>query len=110
MWRTLNGLRTGGLRARLLGIVLAAVLPLVGLLFIYASIQNNAAQDRARAEIHRGLLSDVASIQDVVAESRATLVTFGITYAIQQHRVDLIQGNTERLQALHSDYAVIAVA
>lgn len=110
MRQLFNGLDLKGLRARLLGIVLVAVLPLVGLLFVYAGTQNGAAQDRTRDEVQRSLLDDVATIHDLVAESRATLVTFGITYAIQQRRIDLIQGNVARLKELHPSYAVIAVA
>lgn len=105
-----DGFHFRGLRARLLGIVLVAVVPLVGLLFVYASVQNNAAQDRERQEIQRDLFSEVLSIRDLVSESRASLVTFGITFAIQQRRIDLIQGNIVRLKALHPGYAVIAVA
>jgi len=110
MWQLLKGSRLTGLRARLLGIVLVAVVPLVALLFVYASVQNTAAQDLARAEVQRSLLSDREAIRDLVSESRATLVTFGITYAIQQRRIDLAQGNAERLKALHPVYEVIAVA
>ena len=110
MWQLFSGLRLRGLRTRLLGIVLVAVLPLVGVLFVYAGVQNNAAQDRARAEVRRSLLTDGTSIQDMVAESRATLETLGITYAIQGRHWDLAQGNVFRLKALHSEYAVIAVA
>ena len=99
-----------GLRARLLGIVLVAVIPLVGTLFIYAGVQNQTAQDRVRADVQRSLLTDVSSMRDLVAESRATMVTFGITYAIQQRRWDLAQGSADRLKTLHPEYAYIAVA
>ena len=107
-------MRTGsaikGLRARLLGIVLVAVIPLVGTLFIYAGVQNQTAQDRVRADVQRSLLTDVSSMRDLVAESKATMVTFGITNAIQQRRWDIAQGSVDRLKTLHPEYAVIAVA
>lgn len=93
-----------------MGVVLLAVVPLAGLLFTYASSENTAAQERARSEIRRRLEADASSIRDLVAESRATLVTFGITYAIQAQDWSLAQGNAERLQALHADYLLIAVA
>ena len=110
MWDKLNVLAVKGLRVRLLGIVLLAVIPLVVLLFFHAGLQNDAAHDLAHREELRNLQSDASSLQDLIAESRATLVTFGITYAIQQHRWDLAQGNAERLRAEHPNYAVIAVA
>lgn len=106
----LSKLRSAGLRTRLLGVVLLAVVPLAGLLFTYASSENTAAQERARSEIRRRLEADASSIRDLVAESRATLVTFGITYAIQAQDWSLAQGNADRLQALHADYLLIAVA
>jgi signal transduction histidine kinase len=106
----LSRLRSAGLRARLLGVVLLAVVPLAGLLFWYAAAQNGVAQERARSEVQAKLESDVGSIQDLVAESRATLVTFGITYAIQAKQVPLMQGNIDRLKAVHPEYVVIAVA
>lgn len=104
-----KGSAVNGLRARLLAIVLVAVIPLVGMLFLYAGVVNNAAQNRARSDVQRNLSTDVSAIHDLVAESRATLVTFGITYAIQGRRWDLAQGNADRLKVLHPDYAVIAV-
>lgn len=110
MLQLFRRLRARGLRASLLGVVVAAVFPLVGLLFVYTGVQDVAAQDRAHAEIQRSLLNDVLSIQDLVAESRATLLTFGITYAIQGRHWALAQGNADRLKAEHPDYAVIAVA
>lgn len=106
----LSKLRSAGLRARLLGVVLLAVVPLAGILFWYAAAQNGAAQERARSEVQAKLASDVSSVQDLVAESRATLVTFGITYAIQAKQVSLMQGNIDRLKAVHPEYVVIAVA
>jgi signal transduction histidine kinase len=87
-----------------------AVVPLAGLLFGYAGVQNNAAQEFARSQVQDRLQSDASSIRDLVAESRATLVTFGITYAIQAQDWTLVQGNAERLKALHDDYVLIAVA
>jgi signal transduction histidine kinase len=103
-------LGTAGLRARLLGIVLLAVLPLAGLMFVYANSQNLAAQSRARTDVQSQLQSNAGSLRDLVAESRATLVTFGITYAIQARDWALAQGNAVRLKALHSEYLVTAVA
>lgn len=103
-------LRSAGLRTRLLGVVLLAVLPLAGLLFSYASAQNAAALDRVRSEIQGRLGTDAGSIRDLVAESRATLLTFGVTYAIQAQDWSLTQGNADRLKALHPEYVLIAVA
>jgi signal transduction histidine kinase len=105
-----KGFRIMGLRARLLGVVLLAVLPLVALLFAYASYESRVEQQRARADVQARLQSDVRTVQDLVAESRATLLTFGITYAIQTRRWDLAQGNAVRLKAEHPDYALVAVA
>lgn len=106
----LTRLRSAGLRTRLLGVVLLAVVPLAGLLFAYAGVQSGVAQDRARSEVQGLLQSDANSIRDLVNESKATLVTFGITYAIQARDWPLAQGNAERLKALHPEYVVIAVA
>ena len=110
MRESLTNFRLTGLRARLLGIVLLAVVPLALLLFSYAAFESGVAQDRVRADIRRQLADDVGSLQGIVAQSRATLTTFGITYAIQAHRWDLAQGNSERLAAEHPEYAAIVVA
>ncbi len=106
----LSGFKITGLRARLLAVVLIAVVPLFLLLIGYATIENRAAQAGTRAEAARGVAADAAAIQDLVSQSRATLVTFGITYAIQRHQWDLAQGNTERLLKAHPEYAVLGAA
>ncbi len=105
-----KGFRITGLRARLLGVVLLAVLPLAALLLAYAGYENRIEQQRARADVQARLQSDVGTLQDLVAESRATLLTFGITYAIQSRVWSLAQGNAVRLKAEHPDYALVAVA
>jgi signal transduction histidine kinase len=110
MMALLSRVRLTGLRARLLGIVLLAVVPLAGLLFAYAGAQNTASEQRARTEVQAKLQTDANSVRDIVAESKATLVTFGITYAIQAKQVTLIQGNVDRLSTFHPEYVVIAVA
>jgi signal transduction histidine kinase len=106
----LRKLVAAGVRARLLGVVLLAVLPLAVLLFGYASSQNAAAQTRARTDVQSRLQSDAASLRDLVAESRATLETFGITFGIQSRNWVLVQGNADRLKALHPDYVLTGVA
>jgi signal transduction histidine kinase len=108
--RSPAGFKLRGLRARLLAIVLIATVPLTLALLTYAGVQNSAEQDRARASVQTILLNDVRSCQDLVSQGRATLETFGITFAIQAQRWDLVQGNAERLRALHPEYAGIAVA
>ncbi|MBI5232432.1 MAG: HAMP domain-containing protein [Coriobacteriales bacterium] len=110
MLRLFSGFSMTGLRARLLGVVLLAVVPLSIILIAYAGIQNSAEQERARAVVQRGLQSDIRAIQDLVSESRATLVTFGITYAIQAQRWDIVQGNSERLVVENPEYEVVAVS
>jgi signal transduction histidine kinase len=104
------GFKLSGLRARLLAIVLLAVVPLTFALVIYAGAQNRAEQDRARASVREALATNVRLQQDLVAQGRATLETFGITYAIQGRRWDLAQGNADRLRTLHPEYSVVLVA
>ena len=110
MRQALFGSRFTGLRARLLAIILLAVVPIVLVLIAYAGYQTNLTSSRERATVQSQLEADVRSLQGLIAQSRATLVTFGITYAIQAQNWALAQGNTTRLQAEHPDYAVIAVA
>jgi signal transduction histidine kinase len=90
--------------------VLLAVVPLTFALVTYAGVQNRAEQDRARASVRDTLANDVRSEQDLIAQGRATLETFGVTYAIQAHRWDLAQGNADRLRALHPEYSAVLVA
>jgi signal transduction histidine kinase len=99
-----------GLRARLLGIVLLAVVPLTIALIAYAAVQNGVEQDRARTSVRDTLTNNVRLQQDLVAQGRATLETFGVTYAIQAHRWDLAQGNADRLRILHPEYSSVLVA
>ncbi len=99
-----------GLRARLLGVVLLAVVPLTFLLVAYAGIVNRNALDNARSDVKDGLTHDVQSLQDLVVSGHTTLETFGITYAVQAHDWELAQGNSDRLRAIHPSYVVIAIA
>jgi signal transduction histidine kinase len=105
-----SGFKLTGLRARLLVIVLLAVVPLTLIFIGYASIENSRAEDLARTEVQRDLQSDANLLQDLVSQSRATLTTFGITYAIQARDWVLAQGNTDRLKAEHTEYSSIVVA
>jgi signal transduction histidine kinase len=99
-----------GLRARLLGVVLLAVVPLTFLLVAYAGIVNREALDNARSDVKDGLAHDVLSLQDLIVSGHTTLETFGITYAVQAHDWALAQGNSDRLRAVHPSYVVIAIA
>ncbi len=90
--------------------MLVVAVPLTFALFMYAGIQNQEQQNRAQEAVQEGLASDVRSMQDLVSQGRATLDTFGITFAIQAQRWDLAQGNADRLRALHPEYAVIVAA
>jgi signal transduction histidine kinase len=110
MLNPIAGFNLTGLRARLLAIVLLAVVPLTLVLVAYAGAQNSAEQDRARAIVRETLVSSVRAEQDLVARGQATLETFGVTFAIQGRRWDLAQGNADRLRALHPEYSVVAVA
>ncbi len=110
MAKLLKNLKIGGLRARLLAVVLLAVLPLALLMLVYTAIENNAAQNRVRDDVRHRLDTDVRALQDSVSQAQGTLETFGITYAIQSHDWALTQGNVDRLQALHGEYVGIAVA
>lgn len=110
MLRLLAGFRLTGLRARLLAIVLLAVVPLTFALVTYAGVQNGAEQDRARASVRDTLANNVRLEQDLIAQGRATLEAFGVTYAIQAHRWDLVQGNADRLRILHPEYSSVLVA
>ena len=110
MRERLRSLSPTGLRGRLLAIVLLAVVPLIVLLSVYAGFENRSGQDRAVADVREELESDVRSMDDLVAASRATLSTFGITHAIQARDWGLTQENTTRLRILHPDYADIVVA
>jgi signal transduction histidine kinase len=110
MRNPLGEFKLTGLRTRLLGIVLIAVVPMAVLLVVYASIVNQGAVNEARLEAQRGLASDVRSLQDLVAGSQSTLETFGITYAVQAQNWVLAQGNADRLRSAHPSYTVIAVA
>src|SRR5450759_3437238 len=81
MRELLRSLSPAGLRGRLLLTVLLAVIPLLGLLFVYAGIENRTAQDRAVTDVRDELDGDVRAIDDLVAADSATLSTFGITHA-----------------------------
>jgi signal transduction histidine kinase len=105
----LQGLFTG-LRARLLAIVLLAVLPTFLLFVAYAGYENSLTESRERSAVQERLVTDAHLLREMISQSRATLVTFGITYAIQAQDWNLVQGNAERLQVEHPEYAVIAVA
>lgn len=104
------GFRFVGLRARLLAIVLVAAVPLTFALFTYAGVQNAARQEQERAAVQLGLASDIRSLRDLVSQGQATLETLSITFAIQTQRWDLVQGNSDRLRALHPEFTGIAVA
>jgi signal transduction histidine kinase len=77
---------------------------------VYTSTENRAAQDRARAGAKDRLITDVDALQDVVAESRATMETFGIAHAVQANDWGLTQGNSDRLRIVHPTFEAIAVA
>ena len=104
------GFKLTGLRARLLAIVLLAVVPLTVALVSYAGLQSNAEQDRARSTVRAALASSLESERDLSNQGRATLETFGITFAIQERRWDLAQGNAERLRSLLPEYVAVVVA
>ncbi len=90
--------------------MLVAALPLTFALLTYAGIQNSRMQELARAAVQERLATNIRSESDLIAQGRATLDTFGITFAIQEQRWDLVQGNAVRLRALHPEFAEVAAA
>jgi len=100
----------GGLRARLLAIVLLALLPAVALLAVYATFQNRIAEERTRADVQRMVESDARSLQALLGQARATLVTYASSQAVQEQDWKTAQATAERVQAEQPEYLNIGVA
>ena len=98
-----------GLRARLLAIVLLALLPAVALLVVYAGFQNNSAEQRARADVQRLAESDAVSLQRLISQARATLVAFSASQAVQRQEWAIAQATAERIAREQPDYLNIGV-
>lgn len=98
-----------GLRSRLLAIMLLALVPATALLFVYAAGQNRLAEQRARDDVKRLVESDARALQDLIGESRATLVAYAASQAVQRSEWKVAQATAERIKAEQSQYVNVGV-
>lgn len=99
-----------GLRARLLAIVLLALLPATALLVVYAAGQNQIAEQRAREDVQRLVEAEARSLQDLINEARATLVAFGSSQAVQSGDWKTAQRTADRIAGEQPEYLNIGIA
>lgn len=99
-----------GLRARLLAIVLLALLPATALLVSYAVEQNRIADLRAREDVRHLAESDAASLQDLISQARATLVAYSSSQAVQRQDWKIAQSTAERIKSEQPEYLNVGVA
>jgi len=98
-----------GLRARLLTMMLLAILPATIMLVVYAGFQNRSAEQRARADVQRLAESDAISLQRLVSQARATLVAFSASQAVQRQEWDIAKATAERIASEQPEYLNIGV-
>jgi serine phosphatase RsbU (regulator of sigma subunit)/HAMP domain-containing protein len=103
----LRGFR--GLRARLLVIVLLALLPATVLLVAYAGYQNQSSELRAAQDVQRLAESDASSLQGLVGQARATLVAYSASQAVQNQQWKIAQATAQRIEGEHPEYLNIGV-
>jgi serine phosphatase RsbU (regulator of sigma subunit)/HAMP domain-containing protein len=99
-----------GLRARLLAIMLLALVPATALLVVYATGQNRIAEQRAREDVQRLVDGDARSLQDLITEARATLVAYAASQAVQRHDWKSAQATAERIKSEQPEYRNVGVA
>jgi len=98
-----------GLRARLLAMVLLALLPAVALLAVYATVQNGISEQRTRDDVARFAQSDAVSLQSLISQARASLVTYSSSQAVQEQAWTTAQATAERIKSEQPDYLNIGV-
>jgi serine phosphatase RsbU (regulator of sigma subunit) len=98
-----------GLRARLLAMVLVALLPAAALLAVYATVQNGIAEQRTRDDVVRLAQSDATSLQGLISQARASLVTYSSSQAVQEQDWKTAQATAERVKSEQPEYLNIGV-
>jgi serine phosphatase RsbU (regulator of sigma subunit)/HAMP domain-containing protein len=98
-----------GLRARLLAMVLLALLPAAVLLAVYAAVQNGIAAQNTRDDVLRLAQGDAGSLQGLISQGRATLVTYASSQAVQEQDWKGAQSTAERILKEQPDYLNVGI-
>lgn len=98
-----------GLRARLLAMVLLALVPATILMVSYAAFQVRTAEQRTREDVRRLADSDARSLQALISQARASLATFASSQAIQTQDWSTAQATAERIVAEQPEYLNVGV-
>jgi serine phosphatase RsbU (regulator of sigma subunit)/HAMP domain-containing protein len=98
-----------GLRARLLAMVLLALLPAAVLLAVYATVQNGIAAQSTRDDVLRLAQGDASSLQGLISQTRASLVTYSSSQAVQEQDWKTAQATAERILSEQPEYLNIGV-